>query len=262
MDPANDHTRPRRSWLRRVIAVALLSGPLVLAWFIARPNGTTITLLPVPDRGPLQQAIAMAAPSTVKIKGSGCGVTTAGSGVVVATHLVLTAAHVLAGTTDSLVIDAAGGQPAIPVVVDPLSDLAVLYVAALNDQPLQINDHPAKRGTVGVVLGYPHAGSLDASPAVVLDNYRAEGHDIYGHERVVRQIIEVRAQILPGSSGGPLVDANGTLVGMVFGQAQNQSDVGYALTPAAIREVVENGLGLTRDGVTAVATGACLTPAG
>jgi S1-C subfamily serine protease len=225
-------------------------------------TGRPLKLLPVPDRRELQRAIAVAGPSTVKIKGSGCGVTTAGSGVVVSAHLVLTAAHVLAGTTDSIVVDAAGGLPAIPIVVDPLSDLAVLYVAGLEDQPLQINDGPAKRGTVGVVLGYPHGGSLESSPAAVLDSYRAEGHDIYGRERIVRQILEVRAQIFPGSSGGPLVDANGTLIGMVFGQSEDQSDVGYALTSAAIREVVDTGLGLTHDGATAVSTGECLTPAG
>ena len=260
MDPVDDRAQPRRTWLRRAVAAALLCGPLVAVWFIASPTHRTVTLLPVPNRGALQQAIAVAGPSTVKVRASGCGVSTAGSGVVVAAHLVLTAAHVLAGTTDSFVIDSVGGQRAIPIVVDPLSDLAVLYVDRLGDQPLRINDDPAKRGTVGAVLGYPHAGVLEATPAVVLDNYRADGHDIYGHERIVRPILEVQAQISPGSSGGPLVDSNGMLIGMVFGQAQERPEVGYALTPAAIREVVDNGLGLTRDAVTAVSTGPCLAP--
>jgi S1-C subfamily serine protease len=96
----------------------------------------------------------------------------------------------------------------------------------------------------------------------VLDNYRAEGHDIYGHEQIVRQVLEVRAQIFPGSSGGPLVDVDGRLIGMVFGQSQDQSDVGYALTSAAISDVVNTGIGLVHAGVAAVSTGECLTPAG
>ena len=262
MNRVDARALPTTPWSRRVVAVIVIAGVLIAVWLVKGHTRRSVSLLPVPDRRELQHAIAVAAPSTVKIKGSGCGVTTAGSGVVVADHLVLTAAHVLAGTTDSIVIDAAGARPAIPIVVDPLSDLAVLYVAALEDQPLQIDETPAKRGTAGVVLGYPHAGGLESSPAAVLDNYRAEDHDIYGQERIVRQILEVRAQIFPGSSGGPLVDANGGLIGMVFGQSQDQPDVGYALTSAAIRAVVDTGAGLMRDGATAVSTGACLTPAG
>jgi S1-C subfamily serine protease len=92
----------------------------------------------------------------------------------------------------------------------------------------------------------------------VLDNYRAEGHDIYGQERIVRQILEVQAQVLPGSSGGPFVDSRGTLIGMVFGQSQDRSGVGYALPAAAIRLVVDEALSLTRGGPIAVSTGACL----
>ena len=257
-----DDPLPTTSWSPRVIGIVVIAVVLIAAWVITGHTGRSVKLLPVPNRALLRQSIAVASPSTVKIKESGCGVTTAGSGVVVAPHLVLTAAHVLAGTTDSIVVDAAGAQRAIPIVVDPLSDLAVLYVDALNDHPLQINLDPPKRGTVGVVLGYPHAGSRDASPAVVLDNYRAEGHDIYGNKRIVRQILEVEAPIFPGSSGGPLVDRDGTLIGMVFGQSQDRSDIGYALTSAAIREVVDKGLDLTSDGLTAVSTGACLPPAG
>ena len=216
--------------------------------------------LPTPDRALLEQAIASATPSTVKIKGSACGLATAGSGVVVAAHLVLTAAHVVAGATESEVVDSAGEHRAIPVVVDPLSDMAVLYVEALSDPPVEINDHAASRGTVGVVLGYPHGGNLQVTPTVVLDNYRADSHDIYGQQSIVRQILEVQAQILPGLSGGPFVDSQGMLIGMVFGQSEAVPDVGYTLTAPAIRELVDAGLGATDAGQTAVSTGACLPP--
>lgn len=158
-------------------------------------------------------------------------------------------------------IDSVGDHRAVPVIVDPLSDLAVLYIDNLGEEPLGINGDPAERGTSGVVLGFPHAGGLEVSPAVVLDSYRADGHDIYGFQSIVRPVIEVQVSILPGFSGGPLVDSHGSLIGMVFGQSQNDPDIGYALTSAAIREAVDEGLRLTRGEPLPVSTNACL-PAG
>lgn len=245
----------------RTVFIILLS-LIASGALIGCSDPETVRRLPAPDRALLESAIAVATPSTVKVKGVACGLATAGSGVVVATHLVLTAAHVVAGATESQVIDSAGAHRAIPVVVDPLSDMAVLYVDDLGGAPLQINDAPATRGAVGVVLGYPHAGDLEVSPAVVLDNYRGEGHDIYGQQRIVRQILEVQARIELGSSGGALVDSRGALIGMVFGQSEDELDIGYALPSAAIKEVVEAGVGLTQGRPNAVPTGACLTSLG
>ncbi len=242
---------------RRLNAAASLIMAMLL---IACGDPATGGGLPPPDRALLEPAIAAATPSTVKITGAACGLATAGSGVVVANHLVLTAAHVVAGATESHVLDSAGAHRAILVVFDPASDLAVLYVEDLADEPLPISDDPPKRGTVGVVLGYPHAGGIEVSPAVVLESYRAEGHDIYGWQRTVRQIMEVQARVLPGSSGGPLVDSHGMLIGMVFAQSEDDPDIGYTLTSPPIRDIVDDGLGLTQHGVTAVSTGACWTP--
>lgn len=226
---------------------------------VACGNPKPAARLPVPDRALLEPAIIAASPSTVKIKGSACGLETAGSGVAVAAHLVLTAAHVVAGATESEVIDASGQHHAIPVIVDPLSDVAVLYVQALDAEPLDINETPARRGTTGAVLGYPHAGRLEASPAVVLDSYRAQGHDIYGLQAISRQILEVQARIVPGSSGGPLVDSQGRLIGLAFGQSEDEPDIGYTLTAAAVRDVLDAALRLTQENPIPVSTGACLT---
>ena len=179
---------------------------------------------------------------------------------MVAPHLVLTAAHVVAGATESRVVDAAGEHRAIPVVVDPLSDVAVLYVEAISDPTIAISDHAADRGTLGVLLGYPNGGALQATPTVVLANERAESHDIYGQRSTVRQILEVQALILPGSSGGPLVDSQGRLIGMVFGESQDDPGIGYTLTSGEIRHAVDEGLGAVATGPTAVGTGPCLPP--
>ena len=246
----------------RLVAVLVVLAIALVTWVAWRAldghDRTTASRLPLPDRALLAQAIELASGATVKIEGSACGLATAGSGVVVAPGVVLTAAHVVAGSIESRIVDSTGRHRAIPIVVDPLADLAVLFSEDLADQPLIIGTAPAGRGTNAAVLGYPNAGAFQASPAVVLDNYSAEGHDIYGQQRIVRQIIEVQSKIEPGSSGGPLVDVHGAMIGMVFGQSEDEPDIGYALTSTAIREVIDAALGLTAQGPAAVSTGACL----
>jgi S1-C subfamily serine protease len=209
----------------------------------------------------MQGAIVKASAATVKIEGVACGLSTAGSGVVVADGIVLTAAHVMAGATESRVVDSFGSHRAVAVLVDPLADLAVLYADGLGAAPVAISATPADRGTAAVVLGYPRGGQLDAEPAVVLDRYRGKQADIYGRGEIEREIVEVQASVVPGSSGGPVVDGRGELIGIVFGQSQSDSSVGFAVGATAIRPSVEAGRRAAAAGAAPVSTGACLPTA-
>jgi S1-C subfamily serine protease len=58
----------------------------------------------------------------------------------------------------------------------------------------------------------------------------AEGRDIYNANLVTRQIYVLQAIVRPGNSGGPLVDTQGRVLGMVFATSAGQSDQAYALT--------------------------------
>ena len=251
-----------RSLALRLLGVVAVTTLLVGTWFgrdfFGGGSSHSIRPLPLPEATQVQAGIDIATPSAVKVEGSACGFATAGSGVIVDRHLVLTAAHVVAGSTDSRVTEGRSTYPAVPVLVDPLADVALLYVDRLEGQPVAINTRRVDRGTVSAVLGYPHGGGLDASPAVVLDAYRADEHDIYNVQRVERDVLEIEARVLPGSSGGPVVDAHGQLIGMVFGQSQVQPDVGFAVTAGVIADVSAHGAALVQQGVTGVATGACL----
>jgi S1-C subfamily serine protease len=90
----------------------------------------------------------------------------------------------------------------------------------------------------------------------VADRYDALGRDIYATKRVERRILEIRAEIDRGNSGGPLVLADGTVGGIVFAEARTDADVGYALSPTLVADRV--GLSVGRQ--VPVRTGECLQP--
>ena len=84
--------------------------------------------------------------------------------------------------------------------------------------------------------------------------YPATGRDIYDEATVRRQILELRAQIDRGDSGGPFVLRDGTIGGLVFAEARTDPDVGYALSPTAVSKRIAPALGRTAT----VDTGECL----
>ena len=84
--------------------------------------------------------------------------------------------------------------------------------------------------------------------------YPATGRDIYGQNRITREILELRAAIDRGDSGGPLVLPNGTVGGVVFAESRTDDAVGYALAPVDVATRVDDAIGRTA----AVDTGACI----
>lgn len=191
-------------------------------------------LLPLPDLGDLQTAVTNDRASVVKIEGQGCGGIVEGSGFVAGSGLVITNAHVIAGIKHPYVIDANGTHSATALWFDPNLDFAVLRASNLAGRPLVIANQQVAAGTPTAVLGYPGGGSFTAKPAVVLNQFAASGRNIYGRGSTDREIYELRADIIPGNSGGPLVAKNGSVVGLVFAQSTTYPHIGYALTNSQI----------------------------
>jgi uncharacterized membrane protein required for colicin V production len=210
-----------------------------------------------PTDATARQIAELAEASTVRVLAIVCGDRAAGSGVAVADRHVVTNAHVVAGSRDGAVsVATVGGDPveARVVLFDAELDVAVLYAPDLRAQPLRFATRDPDRGTAGAALGYPGGGSLTIVPAAVAGAYRATGRDIYGRLRVDRDILELRAQIDRGDSGGPFVLRDGTIGGLVFAEARTDPDVGYALSPTSVSVRITPSLGRTG----AVDTGSCL----
>ncbi len=204
-----------------------------------------------------RQIATIAQGSTVRVLAGVCGAAASGSGVVVANGYVVTNAHVVAGSSpDAIdVSTVAGGRSAARVVLfDPALDVALLWAPDLRASPLRFATSVPGRGTVGAALGYPGGGQLTIVPAAVTGSYPATGRDIYGEARVDRDILELRAQIDRGDSGGPFVLRDGTIGGLIFAEARTDPDVGYALSPTSVAIRITPTLGRTET----VETGACL----
>ena len=173
--------------------------------------------------------VAHAAQAVVKVTGLGCGGLVTGSGFPVGTGYVVTNAHVVSGTkTHTIITPGDGHFNGTVVFFDPDRDVAVLYVPELKTAPLVFG--PAARGTKGAVIGYPGGGPQRTSAAIVDGRITAEGRDIYNSKLVTRQIFVIEASVRPGNSGGPLVDTEGKVLGLVFATSASVPNQAYALT--------------------------------
>lgn len=184
----------------------------------------------LPSLGELQPAVLKDQASVVKIEGTGCGGIVEGSGFVAEDGLVATNAHVIAGVKQPYVLDANGKHRATPIWFDQNLDFAVLRTDNLAGSKLPLATNTADRGTPGAIVGYPGGGDFSAGPASVLDSFTATGHNIYNQGLTSRSIYELQATIIPGNSGGPFINKDGVVLGIVFAQSTAYDQVGYALT--------------------------------
>jgi S1-C subfamily serine protease len=207
--------------------------------------------------GPAPKAIASSAPvhavadRVLKVHGaSSCGRGIEGSGFVVGHDYVMTNAHVVAGVADPSVVIDGRDVPATTVYYDPQFDVALLHVSTGSLAPLTFTG--AQSSDPVAVLGYPEDGPYDVEPGRIRSQDNLRSPDIYGQGTVLRSVYALRALIRPGNSGGPVVDASGHVVGVVFAASVSDSDTGYALTS----QQVSGALKAVGD-TAGVSTGAC-----
>jgi S1-C subfamily serine protease len=207
----------------------------------------------LPGAPQLREAVTRAGASTVKIIGEGCGQIQEGSGFVVGPGLVVTNAHVIAGIRHPSVEAGDALLQTTVVSFDPSFDLAVLRVSGINEPALTLDPNRSGRGVEAAVLGYPGGGPFSVAPAGIMAEFEAEGRDIYGQGLTLRDVYEIQAQVRPGNSGGPLVEPDGRVVGVVFSRSTTNNDIGYALASPGVLSRVVRAENLYRP----VSTGPC-----
>jgi uncharacterized membrane protein required for colicin V production len=161
-------------------------------------------------------------PSVLRITATACGLGVEGSGWVAKPHVVVTAAHVVAGASGIRV----DGRPARAFVVDRHNDVAVLRVPGLAARPLPIADPHS--GDSVAILGYPENGPFDARPGRI-----GSTADVLVNGSL-REVTALSGLVRHGNSGGPAVNDQGAVEATVFA-ARIGARGGYGIPAAPVR---------------------------
>jgi S1-C subfamily serine protease len=201
---------------------------------LGQPLGSDV---PEPTKQPTADVIPVVENFVARLTGDAeqCDQVVGGSGFYVSERALITNAHVVAGVTDLQVRlpNVEQSRAGVVIYFDPEKDIAVVITDPIDGRPGSFAQNIAPKGSDAIVAGFPGGGNLTATPARVRGVIDARGENIYGDIGVQREVYAFRANVLSGNSGGPLVDNQGRILGLVFGSSID-SDIGYALTNAEL----------------------------
>ncbi len=173
---------------------------------------------------PLPRPPGAAAPAPTPTPGApppatGRGRASTGTGFVVARDRVLTNHHVIDGC-NAITVRTANGRtlPAtMPARVDVQRDLALLAVPNDPGPILAFRANPVRRGESVVTYGFPLAGLLAAGPTLTTGEVSALA-GLANNE----QHFQISAPVQQGNSGGPLLDRQGNVMGVIVSKLNAQ----------------------------------------
>lgn len=190
--------------------------------------------------------VRRASASVVRVLGTACGVGVEGTGWAARPHLIVTAAHVVAGQSDTMVeLQSQARLPVDVVRFDPRNDVAVLRLGGARLRPLPLVD--ATSGTPVAVLGFPENGPFTATPARIGKTAVVLAEDAYGTGPVTRTITSLRGRVRHGDSGAPAVDRRGAVQTTVFA-ARLGSAGGYGVPASVVRGALRSAHGRVSTG--------------
>jgi S1-C subfamily serine protease len=171
---------------------------------------------------------------TVRVRNVNCTGITLGSGFAIAPNVLVTNRHVLAGA-DKLTIDTWDGET-IGVRTAKVGALEDLGLAVVDRRlPTLARFGPAARaGDSVTVVGYPLGGALTFSNGVVVDRVDGSAFGVHG------DVLRLTARVEHGNSGGPVLDAQGQVVGVVFA-IQLATGFGLAIPNETLLQLVRTG---------------------
>ena len=107
-------------------------------------------------------------------------------------------------------------------------DVALVRVDAIRSIPLVIDDDKPVIGTDVVVIGAPKGLDFSLSRGIV-SQIRENG-----------DFIQVDAPVNPGNSGGPLLDKNGCVIGLITFKKEDSEGLNFAIGRNPINHFLEN----------------------
>ncbi len=194
---------------------------------------------------PVRAVVDAVGPSVVTISADLVAGRAVGTGVVLsADGEILTNAHVVAGATAVRVRLPGETEPteADVVATDAGNDLALLRID--RDDLVPVTFAPTSEVSIGdEVLAIGFALDLDGDPTVTLGIVSALDRTIITELGALDGLIQTDAAISSGNSGGPLVGADGRIVGINTAVARSDNataatNVGFAISSDEVAEVL------------------------
>ena len=148
--------------------------------------------------------------ATLRVRQRSCFTVGSGSGFAITKHVLVTNRHVVEGA-DALQVSTWDGR-SFDVAISGIAtadDLALVLVQGTLPQTLELHEPPA-RGDDVVAVGYPGGDELTFTTGRVIDHVDLR---VFGEQA---PSIRVSNEIRQGNSGGPLLDTEGRVVGVVY----------------------------------------------
>jgi S1-C subfamily serine protease len=204
---------------------------VILAAFALSACGTVPDLPPMPERLVINETPALPTPTpgavtlspdgfrttervAVRVRNVGCDAVSIGSGFAVSANRLVTNRHVVAGAA-TLQVSTYDGQDLLVEASGTavLADLAVVETSSPLPAAVELAADDPAVGTAVEIIGYPGGGRLTSSTGEVLGY---EGDPLNAN---VGEVIVSSAFAQPGSSGSPMYDSEGEVVGVVYAAA-------------------------------------------
>ena len=168
---------------------------------------------------------------TLRVRNTACDGVSTGSGFALDAHTLVTNRHVLAGASLLEVSTWSGRTLEVgSASVSRLGDLGIARVARRMPQTLPLGG-AARPGASVTAVGYPLGGELRLLPGVLVDRVPGAPFGIPG------EVMRLTTKVQPGNSGGPVLDAQGRVVGVVFA-IELATDLALAIPVSTLRRVV------------------------
>ncbi len=144
-----------------------------------------------------------------------------GSGFFISPQEIITNQHVVEGAYSAEIFTNEGYYDRITILnADEDMDLAILRVDAEDEIPLQLNpDAELKPGQPVIAIGHPLGLEQTVSDGLI--------SSVQTIDQV--QFVQITAPISLGSSGSPLLDQQGRVIGVVFGIIQEGQNLNFAI---------------------------------
>jgi S1-C subfamily serine protease len=131
---------------------------------------------------------------------------------------------------------------ATQLIADSEKDLAILRIKAPNlPQPLDLADHAQLVETMPVfIIGFPFGEELGLKRNPAVNVARATVTSIRRDRANKPALVQLQGELHPGNSGGPVVDAQGRLIGVAVAKLEG-TQIGFAIAPTVLEDLLRRG---------------------